>query len=77
MSDKVTTEIAYKVWDDNEGVALEVGPFADGGDWITIKPTDNKSESFYGKVDLSLPAEVAKQLGHALIKCAEDVKDRQ
>ena len=65
-------EITRKVWDTQEGVALEVGDFGDAPDCIELRTTDGQSIAWYGKVSIILRPEVARQLGQALLDAAKD-----
>lgn len=68
MSD-VTTEVVRRVYDDSEGVYLEVGPGPDGSG-IAISTFDPKSVEWFGKVNLTMSEEMATALGNALVACA-------
>ena len=71
-------EAVYRVWDDNEGVHIEVGEsYEIGSGFIEIRTTDEKSKTWYGNVNFTLPAENAKALGHALLKAVEDVENNK
>lgn len=71
----VTTELVRNVWHDKEGVAIQVGPDADGLNLFMVKTYDKKSEEFYGQVRFTMDAQVAKALGWALIRAVEDAED--
>lgn len=71
MSD-TAIEITRKVWDQQEGVALEVGDFGDAPDFIEIRTTDGQSIDWYGKLSITMRPEVARQLGQALLDAARD-----
>ena len=68
----VTTELVRNVWHDKEGVAIQVGPDADGLNLVQVKTYDKKSEEFYGVIRFTMDAEVARSLGRALIDAADD-----
>lgn len=73
----VTTELVRNVWLDKEGVAIQVGPDADGLNLVLVKTYDKKSEEFYGPVRFTMDAVVARALGHALIGAADDAERAQ
>jgi hypothetical protein len=68
----VTTELVRNVWHDKEGVAIQVGPDADGLNLVQVKTCDAKSEEFYGPIRFTMDADVARALGRALINAADD-----
>lgn len=70
---KTSIEVVRRVYDDNEGVAIEVGRNADNPNWMDIGTGhDKKAEEYYGKVLLSLPKEQAQLLAKAILDCAND-----
>lgn len=73
----VTTELVRNVWHDKEGVAIQVGPDADGLNLVLVKTYDKKSEEFYGPVRFTMDADVARALGRALINAADDADAEQ
>jgi hypothetical protein len=73
----VTTELVRNVWHDKEGVAIQVGPDADGLNLVQVKTYDKKSEEFYGPVRFTMDASIARALGQALINAADDADASQ
>jgi hypothetical protein len=73
----VTTELVRNVWHDKEGVAIQVGPDADGLNLVQVKTYDKKSEEFYGPVRFTMDASIARALGRALINAADDADASQ
>lgn len=73
-----TLEKAMRVWDDNEGVYIEVFQDPDYPDSGIVIRTDAHEESmkFYGKVNLSLNSKPqALKLAQAIIEMAEQIKE--
>lgn len=68
----MTIEISRRIWDDSEGVCIEVRPDQDGLDTIEIFTPDVKSTDWFGPVRFSVPKELARQLGEALIAAAQE-----
>lgn len=69
----ITTEISRKVYDDKEGVYIEVRPDQDTGDGIEVITSDAKSKEWFGAIRFSMEKGFAKALGQALIDAAEGV----
>lgn len=69
---KCSTEIVRVVWDDEEGVALQVGPDSDSLGLVELRPKDEKAEEYWGKLRLTLHPKMAAALGQALINAAAD-----
>lgn len=71
---KASIEVVRRVYDDGEGVAIEVGRNADNQEWIDIGTAyDKKAEEYYGPIRLSIPKEQARLLAKAIIDCADEV----
>ena len=70
---KASIELVRKIWDDEEGVCIEVGPSADNPDWIEISTRDAKSKEYFGEINLALPAGFARLLGQSLLAATEPV----
>ena len=68
-----STEILRRVYDDTEGVCVEVRPCPDNPDeYIEIHTPTGKSQEYYGAFRISLPKEMVRQLGAALIASASE-----
>lgn len=74
MKDKSSIEVVRKVYDDQEGVCIDVGP-GEEGYVIQIKTTDSASIEYFGKIDFLLVGkEFAINLGKAIIAAAEEMR---
>jgi hypothetical protein len=73
----VTTELVRNVWHDKEGVAIQVGPDADGLNLVQVKTYDKKSEEFYGPIRFTMDADIARALGWALIRASEEAEEAE
>lgn len=74
MERKTTLQKYYKIWDDEEGVVLTVGPDSNTGRWVEIFTDDKLSREYYGQLNLVLPPDVARVLGHVLLMAAKDAE---
>jgi hypothetical protein len=70
---KFSTEVVRRVFDDSDGVYIEVGPDSDGLDLIQVS-TSGESEEYYGKLRLILAPEQARHLAKALLAAADESK---
>jgi hypothetical protein len=64
-------EPCFKLYDDSEGVLLEVGVNPDFPDIILLHTPNKESKEFYGDVRLSLSKEQASYLADALLRQIE------
>jgi hypothetical protein len=78
MSTKSSIESVYKVYDDGEGVSLNVESDADALGFVRITTADNpKSVEFWGKIDFTMAPEIAENLAKALLKKVKDIQDEE
>jgi hypothetical protein len=78
MSNKSSIESVYKVYDDTEGVSINVESDADALGFVRIKTTDNpKAVEWWGKIDFTMSPEIAENLGKALLKKVKDIRDEE
>lgn len=68
----VTTDINRRIWLDGEGASFEIGPDADGLDLVRLRTPDQVSIEYWGKVDITIEAVMARALGNALIAAANE-----
>lgn len=66
----MSIETVKRVWDEKEGVGIEVGDYPEAPDFLQIKPVTKKCEEWFGKFAFSMSAEFAHELGMALIEVA-------
>lgn len=64
---KYTNEVSVSVFDDGNGVSLNVTPELELGN-VRIKTPDKASEEWFGKVDVSLDIAMVPNLIEALRK---------
>lgn len=72
--DKVSTEIVRRVYDDGEGVFVQVGPDGDGTGCVSIATTDKASREWFGEFSVSFRPEIARAIGHAMIAAADEAE---
>lgn len=68
----ITTEFVRRVWNDDDGVCFEIRPDQDGLGTVELHTPDDKSRAWYGPIRFSVPKDMAKQIGLALIAASED-----
>ena len=59
-------DMACRVFDDSEGVYLEVRNHAENADYIEIHTPDKQSKEYYGDLSIVMPKEQALHLIKAL-----------
>jgi hypothetical protein len=66
-----STEVIRRVYNDEDGVCIQVGPDADGLDCVEVSTPDPASGEYFGKVRFVVTREFAALLGKALVDAAE------
>lgn len=70
-----TVEVVRRVFDDDHGVYIEVGPDGDGLGGIEIRTVDKDSKEYYGDVRISFHSKAqAILMGNAILEAAEDMQ---
>lgn len=70
-----TVEVVRKVYDDENGVFIEIGPDCDGLGGIEVRTTDKESKEYYGDVRLSIHSKKqAVLIGNAILAAAEEMQ---
>lgn len=73
MSDTVTIETIRRVYADNTGAFIEVGPDLDSLGGLVRISINGVSEKEFGKADFILNFALAKALAEAILKSVEDL----
>jgi len=71
--DRVSTELILRVYNDDEGVHVEVGPGEEGCN-VEIRTTDESSKKWFGDVQLVVSKAMAKELAKAIEMVAAAVE---
>lgn len=74
MERKYETEIVRRIYENQEGVYLEVGPDSDGLDCVELRTVDTKSKEYFGTINILLPKELARHVGQALIDSSNEME---
>jgi hypothetical protein len=72
---KVSTEIVYKIYNDDDGVWIEVGPDPDGICMVNVRTVGQDSISYFGDHDLKIPVDMADRIAKAISDCAKNIKE--
>lgn len=67
-----SVELYRKVYDDDHGVCIEVGPDSDGLGVVQVRTPDAASKEYFGDIRFTVPKEMAAILGKALIDAASE-----
>lgn len=69
-----TQEVVRRIYDDSEGVFIEIGPDSDGLGGIEIRTVNQESKVFYGDIRCAIHSkEQAILIGKAILAAAEDM----
>ena len=72
MSQTFTTEVVRRVYDDEEGACIEVGPDCDSL-WLVQISAEGKSKDFYGDLRIAFVPGFARQIARAMLACANEM----
>ena len=74
MTESHSLETLRRVYDDREGVCLEIGPDSDSLDLVEMRTPNKESVAYYGEVRLTfLPAQ-ARLVAKALMMAADEAE---
>jgi len=76
-TDKYEIDAAFRVYDNNDGVSIDVGESPDFPELVNIRTVGDKSVSYYGKIDLALSIEHAEYLVEAIQHQISFIKGKQ
>lgn len=68
----ISTESVYRVWNDREGVYLEVCDDPDGLGNVRVYTPNKLSKEWFGEFDFNISPKFAIELAKAITKAAED-----
>lgn len=71
MKSDHSLETFHRIYDDREGVCLQVGPDTDGLDLVQLGTPNKESVEHYGEVRLVMLPEQARLVAKALILAAD------
>jgi hypothetical protein len=72
---RYTTDVIRRVFDDDHGYWLEVGPDADGLGCVELRCVGDDNIGYWGALRLSMPAGFAAKIGEALIAASEEATE--
>jgi len=67
-------ETVVRIHVSGENARLEVGTDPDVGSCVQIRTPDASSSDYFGKIELTLPPELARALAAGIVKVAESLK---
>jgi hypothetical protein len=67
-------ELIRRIYDDNTGACIQVGPDGDALGLVQLRTPDSVSKENFGDVRLTLEPEMAVLVGNALLSAAADAK---
>ena len=73
MSTRYEVEVHRRVFDNEEGHFLTVGPSPDFPDGNVIVHAEQSEKDYFGEIRLDLPAAFMKELGTAMIHAADEI----
>lgn len=70
----ITIETTLRIYDADAGVSLEIAPDPDGyeGDTLILRPSDEKSQGYFGGGPITMEKSFALKVGEALIRAARE-----
>lgn len=67
-----TVELFRKIYDDDTGACIQVGPDSDGLGCVEMMTPDLASKEHFGAIRLTVPKAMAALLGRALLDAAAE-----
>ena len=68
----ITTEVTRRVYDDEQGGCIEIGPDHDGLDLVLVRTPNTQSAEWFGKVEFTMDPEFARSFAAAVLAAADD-----
>ena len=72
MSYPIETDTIRRVHD-KKGMALDVHPWPEDPSAVALGNANRNSVYYFGRIDLAMDTEFARQIGLALIACADEI----
>lgn len=76
MSYPIATDVIRRT-QNKDGKCLDVRPWPEAPEAVALMNSDKASEEYFGRIELAMSTESARQLGRALIACAEEIERAQ
>jgi hypothetical protein len=73
-NERVSLETIRRVYDDDNGCFIEVGPDSDSLGCVEIRTTGEKNKGHWGEIRFAVPKQFALQLAEAIRRCAEEAE---
>jgi hypothetical protein len=67
-----SVELVRRIYHDESGACIQVGPGCDGLGCVEVRAPYGASKAHFGNIDFTVPAQVARLLGNALLDAAAD-----
>lgn len=72
---KPSTDIIRRIFEESGRNYIEVGPWADDPGVLELRTEPGEySEGYFGKISLTLTADMAEELGRALLNAATEAR---
>lgn len=74
---RYSLEVVRRVYDDQDGVYLEVGPSPDNTEWVEVRAVDDTSKKYYGDIRFAIMPDQARLLGESLIAASNEASQKK
>jgi hypothetical protein len=71
-----SVELSRRIYDDDCGACIQVGPDGEGLGCVEVRTPDAASKEYFGDVRFTVPKEMAAMIGQALIDAAKEAESR-
>ena len=72
---EVVTDIIRRI-QNKDGRSLDIRPWPDAPDCVAIMAEGGENKEWFGQVELSMDADFARQVGEAIIACADEISNK-
>lgn len=73
----ITIEVNRRVFDDEQGGCIEIGPDRDGLGMILVHTPNHISSEWFGKVEFTMKPEFARSFAAAVLAAADDAEEAE
>lgn len=70
----ITTEVERRVFDDEQGACIAIGPDHDGFGLVFVRTPNASDAEWFGKVEFTMDPEFARSFAAAVLAAADDAE---
>lgn len=71
----ITTEVERRVFDDEQGACIAIGPDHDGFGLVFVRTTNASDAEWFGKVEFTMKPNFARAFAQAILESIKDIEN--